>query len=559
MSPYRRPGYEVAAEAPRDAGLVSDLITQFADPLAFYRELVQNSLDANTPTIEVEIDYEADERLARISVRDRGEGMTRDVLENRLLVLFRSTKEGVEGKIGKFGVGFVSVLAVEPRVVAITTACDGRRLGVHLHPDLSYELFDLGRATATGTTVELQVPLPLQRLDRFVRDSQAALERWCRHAPLPISFRARGPDGAVLAEARIDRPLGLEDALIEVRATSTDGHATCVVGVTALARPYGGFFNRGLTLHETDDPLLGRLAFKVQDPRLQHTLSRDDVRRDRNFARAIAFARAVAADRLPPAAARALANAAEDDRDRHADLFDALVAAEVKLARHQWVFPLLEPVEGRRAAGADLLAEHRPWGGSRRSPVTAELARAGVPVLDLSPPRGRSHGWLEAHVERRTGHHPRATAYALTLVSPVELAPTDRLLLDELAALLAAAYRKPAGVYLAEIDGALDGELFVAGGPRHAAIRARRGPGDPWVLARDERHDPFRLLRRAPLVLSARHPLIKAARERARTDSDLAASLLARILLVRAEALTEGRSETICARTVSRLVGGGGG
>ena len=53
----------------------------------------------------------------RVAVRDRGEGMTRDIIENQLLVLFRSTKEKDDTKIGKFGIGFASVLAPDPEVV----------------------------------------------------------------------------------------------------------------------------------------------------------------------------------------------------------------------------------------------------------------------------------------------------------------------------------------------------------------------------------------------------------------------------------------------------------
>ena len=80
--------------------------------------------------------------------------MTRDILENQLLVLFRSTKEHDRTKIGKFGIGFVSVLAPNPEVVVVNTAREGRRLSLHLYRDLSYELFDAGPATQTGTTCE---------------------------------------------------------------------------------------------------------------------------------------------------------------------------------------------------------------------------------------------------------------------------------------------------------------------------------------------------------------------------------------------------------------------
>src|SRR4051794_16186228 len=120
------------AEAPRDAGIVGDVIAQFADPNAFYRELVQNSIDAGTPSIDIRLDYDDAEHRMHIVVRDRGAGMTREIIENQLLVLFRSTKEHDHTKIGKFGIGFASVLAPSPDVVIVQSARDGRRLTLHL-------------------------------------------------------------------------------------------------------------------------------------------------------------------------------------------------------------------------------------------------------------------------------------------------------------------------------------------------------------------------------------------------------------------------------------------
>ena len=46
------------ASAPRDQGIVGDVIAQFADPLAFYRELVQNAIDAGSPSVEIRIGYD---------------------------------------------------------------------------------------------------------------------------------------------------------------------------------------------------------------------------------------------------------------------------------------------------------------------------------------------------------------------------------------------------------------------------------------------------------------------------------------------------------------------
>lgn len=116
MDPYRTLAVDDVPEAPRDPGIVGDVIRQFADPKAFFRELVQNAIDAGSPSVEVRIEHDPSAQKLRVAV-DRGEGMSRDTLENQLLVLFRSTKETDPTKIGKFGIGFASVLAPEPKVV----------------------------------------------------------------------------------------------------------------------------------------------------------------------------------------------------------------------------------------------------------------------------------------------------------------------------------------------------------------------------------------------------------------------------------------------------------
>lgn len=88
--PYRGSDNAAPVDAPRDAGIVGDVTAQFADIYAFYRELIQNAIDAGTPRVDVELQYNrADQRMV-VEVRDRGEGMTRDIVENQLLVLFRS-------------------------------------------------------------------------------------------------------------------------------------------------------------------------------------------------------------------------------------------------------------------------------------------------------------------------------------------------------------------------------------------------------------------------------------------------------------------------------------
>src|SRR4029079_18431204 len=101
-----------ASDVVRDA--VTQMVRQFADALAFYRELVQNSIDAGATAIDVRVVMETDGDAGptlRVVVSDDGCGMDRAAIESCLLVLFRSSKDGDATKIGKFGVGFFSVFA----------------------------------------------------------------------------------------------------------------------------------------------------------------------------------------------------------------------------------------------------------------------------------------------------------------------------------------------------------------------------------------------------------------------------------------------------------------
>jgi hypothetical protein len=116
---------------------------------------------------------------------------------------------------------------------------------------------------------------------------------------------------------------------------------------------------------------------------------------------------------------------------------------------------------------------------------------------------------------------------------------------------LAAAHLAPSAIRLAKLAGVGSVELAIAGGPGDAIHDA--GPeGSPFVLDRETaKRNPFALLRRPPLVLSAGHPLVAAARRSA--DPVLAASHLARAVLLHYRLLDEERSAAIFEHALDRL------
>jgi molecular chaperone HtpG len=530
--PYRDAALDVSAEAPRDAGIVGDVIAQFADPKAFFRELVQNSIDAGSPTVDIKLEYDDATQRMRASVRDRGEGMTREIIENQLLVLFRSTKEKDKTKIGKFGIGFKSVLAPNPEVVVVSSSRDGRRLTVHLYRDLSYELFDGGPSTQHGTSVELEIALPRDEVAGFVEDSETSLVRWCRHASVPIELAVRVPGDT--STRRIDRPLGIEGALVEVRRT-TDNDELCVVAaLTEEATPYLGFFNHGLTLYETAGNVLGRVAVKIQDARLGHTISRDDVRRDEHYTHAMDFARQVASKFLQRAAGEELRKAAyAHDLERHRKLLSAISAAELDVPADELHFPIVQRVAGHERSIPASALSGAIWTSPEANALTAALARDGTPVILAG------HSSEVATVLGRSS--VRSVNIELTSITPIESADSDDALLALLGEIFDAVHRMPEGIVLATLEGAHDERLSVAG--RHTDL--------VHVVDRDEAvRNPFVLLRRRMLVLSVKHPLVRAARG---GDPVLSASHLTRAVLLEHGLLDTTRSRRILDHALERV------
>ena len=541
MDPYRTMTVDEVPEAPRDQGIVGDVIGQFADPNAFYRELVQNAIDAGSPSVDIRIDHDPDEQKVHVTVRDRGEGMSQDTIENQLLVLFRSTKETDHSKIGKFGIGFASVLAPNPDAVIVQSARDGRRLTLHLFRDLTYELFDAGPATQTGTSVELVIAIEAAAVQPFVKASVDALVRWCRHATVPIELTYATPSAPPQTE-RIDRPLTIEDAIVQVTGRSEDGQIYAAVGLARGLASYTGFFNHGLTLFETPEALAGNVAAKLQDSRLGHTLSRDNVRRDDAFDRALAFARKLAAEQLPKVVEAELERAAESgDRARYRILANAVIGSRLSV---DWTFPLVEPVRGTRALASAHLGR-RVWTSDGASPLTAIVTQRGEPVIDLAVEEVAGlTAWIDAQYTCQLVHVDRE----LTLITPIEPTGVDVSLVALLRDMLAAAGKAPSALVLATLGGARQRALTISGSSTddHRA---------PYVLDRAAAsRNPFRLLHRPPLVVSADHTLVAAART---GDRRLAASHLARAILLEYQLLDVACSVRLLEHTLDLLGGAG--
>ncbi|PRP93026.1 heat shock protein 90 [Enhygromyxa salina] len=276
----------MGSPAPVDVGdALDDLINQFSDPMSFFRELIQNALDAGSGEVEVEFEFEPsdedpDSGAMIVNVQDFGEGMDREIIDNKLTRLFSSAKDGDMTKIGKFGIGFVSVFAIEPDAVCVDTARAGEAWRVLFDRERNFKRLRLDQALE-GTTIRIIKNSTRADFERFVVRAKQVVRYWCGHAK-----------GEVIVDGElISAPFGLDAA---VRVVYEDDFSHIHIGHRPAGETLHAFFNGGLTLVQADhnhgtaiEALIG-LSFKVSSRYLEHTLTRDDVIKDGHFDKVVA-------------------------------------------------------------------------------------------------------------------------------------------------------------------------------------------------------------------------------------------------------------------------------
>jgi hypothetical protein len=281
------------ADAGVDGGDVLDtLVKQFTDPMACLRELIQNAVDAGSDVVEVRAFREGEHNV--LEIQDHGEGMDKAVIETRLVRLFASNKDGDLTKIGKFGIGFVSVFALKPDAVCVDTARAGERWRVVFHPDRSWTRAALSEAME-GTRVRLFIKGSAADLEKLRRDADVAVRRWCRYLEAEILMEGKP----------INESLSLPGCPIV--ANHDDGEGTAII--VGVGGPVSvGFYNKGLTLLETTswDDLPDGVSIRLSSRWLEHTLTRDSVVRDDHYKKAIAMAKRLVSDALLPSCFAAL-------------------------------------------------------------------------------------------------------------------------------------------------------------------------------------------------------------------------------------------------------------
>lgn len=259
------------------------LVRQFAQPLACLRELVQNAIDAGSNQVDITLTKEREG--IRLSVSDTGEGMTEHIIETQLTRLFASSKEGDLTKVGKFGIGFVSVFALEPLAVVVDTGRQGESWRVLFKPDRSFELLKLPHSVE-GTTVHLYLDAERFEVPTLRNKVRETLSFWCRHCRTEIYV-----DGAPIRS-----PFQLKEP---VQASHEETGTRLVVALSRQAECFYGYYNQGLTLLEGMQSPIPHLTFKIDSRYFEHTLTRDNVIQNEDFAKGMGLLERVLREKYP--------------------------------------------------------------------------------------------------------------------------------------------------------------------------------------------------------------------------------------------------------------------
>lgn len=260
-----------------DAAL-DHLVNQFADPLSFLRELIQNAIDAGSQEVEIwleEQQEEGDSSLLIIHIDDFGEGMNREIIDKRLTRLFSSGKDGDLTKIGKFGIGFASVFALEPDAVCVDTARGGENWRVLFRKDRSFVRIERDEPIE-GTKIQVIKSLPSTEVESLRKRALEIVRYWCKHLDVEVRF-----DGE-----KINEPFDLD---LRVKVKLEEQGTEIVAGYARGNETFCGFYNKGLTLLERQDSGFARVSFKVSSRYLEHTLTRDNVIEDDNYHKAMSL------------------------------------------------------------------------------------------------------------------------------------------------------------------------------------------------------------------------------------------------------------------------------
>jgi len=512
------------------AGALDMLVNQFGDPLAFLRELIQNALDAGSTEIDVWMEFEPNEQdpdglgAMEINVDDYGEGMDLNIIRTKLTRLFSSTKDGDMTKIGKFCIGFVSVFAIQPQAVVVTTARANEQYQIVFAADRSFEIFE-SDDVVEGTKIKLIKAVTQSDFDDFERRVHNTVVYWCKHAEAEIRFQ----DEPGNQSFGVQTPIQVEHA--------EQGTRVIAGYLDTSKQSFAGFYNKGLTLLERHASEFPGVAFKISSRYFEHTLTRDKVIEDNNYRKAIKIVGRLVNQVLPERIFKELDRWWDTDHDDttrdHLWRQAHRLAARGNLPKSVGSTCLARSLSGQLLTLTmcqRALKKEQLWSAPLRSQLTDEFEEQGHVVISSYSPALNILGVLDDKRKPQALHRYWAMPRPPEASELKSWQPLRQALLE----LLSEQGVKLTGVELAHFN-----ELY--SGISGWVAMTQEKPGEPTPLAE------ARLLskgsffsKRRLLVLNMDHPTLQQLQVTAHIEPELAAYTLVKMFFL--EDKTQGAS-----------------
>ncbi len=231
----------------------------------------------------------------KITARDYGRGMTNNDREQFLKKIFASSKGKDLEQIGRFGVGFVSVFALNPTSVVVESTRAGESWEYHFLPNyvdgtVPGALYEpenpLDRGTRITITVENET---LSDIEMIIDEARKHLLRDCRYVEKPIYFNGE----KITTDFDLDAPVK-----VRFGKKGIEG----VIGLVQSDKSFYEVYNNRIRLEgdtknladtlQKEEGLFGSekrswervgFAIRVSSKYLNYDIARSKVMRDGNF------------------------------------------------------------------------------------------------------------------------------------------------------------------------------------------------------------------------------------------------------------------------------------
>ena len=270
------------------------------DQWIFVRELLQNARDAGATRVDFELSFE--DGYTTLRCRDDGEGMSFTHARDYLFSLYSSSKESDGESVGRFGVGFWSVLRFEPDSITIRSRPRSAAAATDLEAWEIRLLADAPVAERRRPEMQPGTELLLQRAGHDPEAARRLVDAARQNARYLCRRNSDVPLEVIVDGQRINAPF-------ELPAPRARFEVDGARGVVALGdRPRVELFSKGLRVRAAsclEDLLsaerasgLTRVSFPsvegtmapqvlLESPNLEPLLSRDDARDDPHMRRVV--------------------------------------------------------------------------------------------------------------------------------------------------------------------------------------------------------------------------------------------------------------------------------